>query len=67
MEAVLSWHHLLTVPERLQDTTNPMPRSILLQFYEQVVPFYSVIGLPKVQEYQEERVLVYAANLLGEL
>ena len=65
MEAVMPQHHLLTVPEVLQDPTHPMARSILLQCDEKVFLVHGVIGLPEVKEYQEEGVLVYAGNILG--
>ena len=67
MEAILPWHHLLTVPEGLQDPTHPGPHSILFQCDDKAGPVHSVIGLPEVQEYQQEGVLVYAGELLGDL
>ena len=54
MEAVLSRHHMLTVPEGLQDSTQTRASSIPFQYDEMVVPVNGVIGLPEVPEYQEE-------------
>ena len=67
MEAVMPRHQLLTFPKSLQDLTNLKPRSILLQGNEQAVPIHGVVVLPKVQEYQEEGVLVYAYKILIKL
>ena len=57
----------MTVPESLQDPTQPRGLSITLQFDEKSVQIHGVIGLPAIQEYQEEGVLVYAGELLGYL
>ena len=67
VEAVLSWNHLLTFPEALQEPTEPRARSIPLQCDKEVVLVHGVIGIPEFQEYQEEGVLVYSSEILGEL
>ena len=67
MEAVLPRYHLLAFPESLQYPTHARPRSITLQRDEQAVPVHGVVGLPKFQEYQEERALVYAVKRLGNI
>ena len=63
VEAILTWHHLLTFPEGLQETTQPRARSIPLQCDEKAFPVHGFICLPKVQEYPEEEVLVYTGEL----
>ena len=67
MEAVLSQHHLLKVPEGLQEPAQPMARYIHLHCDDKAVMVQGVIGLPEVQEYQKEGVVVYAGELLVEL
>ena len=53
MEAVLYLHHLLTVPEGLQKSTQTRALSIPFQCDEKAFPVHGVIVLPEVQEYQE--------------
>ena len=67
VEAVLSWHHLSTVPEGLQDSTYTRDRSIPLQCDEKALLVHGIIDLPEVQEYQEEGVLLYSGKLLGKI
>ena len=67
MEASLSWTHLLTVPEGVQEPTQPRDHSIPLQCDEKEVLFHGSICLPGIQEYQKEGVLIYYGELLGEL
>ena len=63
----MSWHHLLTLPEGLQESTHTRDRSIPFQCGEKEFPVHGAIGLPEVQEYQEEGVLVYSGKILGNL
>ena len=67
MEVVLYRHHMLSVPESLQEPTYLRAHSIPLQCGDKAVPVHIVICLPKVQEYQEEGVLVYSVELMGEI
>ena len=67
VKVVLSRNHLLKFPEGLQEPTQPRYHSIPLQCGEKAVPVHGVIGLPEVQEYQEEGVLVYAGEIMGKL
>ena len=67
METVLPWHQLLAFLEGLQEPTQPSACSIPLQCDMKAVLVHNVIGLPKVQEYQEEGVLVYSSEFLGKI